>query len=275
MKSFEGSKGIAAALVSGAGLFAVLLFASNPVAAQGKNAQKTNEKKYCIGCSVDGKTTPRTPDGHPDLSGFWGGGETTGGAAAEGGRGSVFQRSDDGSILFDIGTEFNVRKLCHDPILNVEDTCQDPNQPSYKPEYMAKVKELAAQEYRGTTPLDPQMDCRPLGLPRSGAGNMQIFQTPQAVAILYSSATGSAYRIIYTDGRPHPADLETSFMGDSIGHWEGDTLVVDVTGLNDETWLAGGVATTLKYANIHSDQEHVVERYTPRRGYDDLSSYCR
>src|ERR1700675_1704788 len=68
----------------------------------------------CIGCSVDGKTTPRMPDGHPDLNGFWGGGGGGGGAAAEGGRGSVFQKSADGSILFDIGTEFNVRKLCHD-----------------------------------------------------------------------------------------------------------------------------------------------------------------
>ena len=49
-------------------------------------------------------------------------------------------------------------------------------------------------------------------------------------------------------------------MGDSIGHWEGSTLVVDVTGLNDETWLGGGTKPT--YASIHSDKLHVIERYT-------------
>jgi hypothetical protein len=66
------------------------------------------------------------------------------------------------------------------------------------------------------------------------------------------------------DGRPHPADLDTSYMGHSIGHWEGDTLVVDVAGLSDETWLAGGF-DRMKYANIHSDKEHVIERWT-RKG---------
>ena len=51
-------------------------------------------------------------------------------------------------------------------------------------------------------------------------------------------------------------------MGHSIGHWEGDTLVVDVVGLSDETWLGGGGATGRNmYTSIHSDQEHVVERW--------------
>jgi hypothetical protein len=125
------------------------------------------------------------------------------------------------------------------------------------------VKAIAATEYGGSTALDPQMDCKPLGIPRA-AGGMEIVQGPQSVAILYESAPYSLYRIIYTDGRPHPADLDTSYMGHSIGHWEGDTLVVDVTGLSDETWLAGGVGAgvRMKYSNIHSDKEHVIERWT-------------
>jgi hypothetical protein len=68
----------------------------------------------------------------------------------------------------------------------------------------------------------------------------------------------------------HPADLDTTFMGDSRGHWDGDTLVVDVTGLNDETWLGGDVPGHLKLTSIHSDKEHVVERWT-RKG--DLLTY--
>ena len=124
------------------------------------------------------------------------------------------------------------------------------------------MKAIAATEYGGTTSQDPQMDCKPLGIPRAGVAGIEIVQGPQSVAILYESAPYSLYRIIYTDGRPHPADLDTSYMGHSIGHWEGDTLVVDVAGLSDETWLAGGVATRLLYANIHSDKEHVIERWT-------------
>ena len=57
-----------------------------------------------------------------------------------------------------------------------------------------------------------------------------------------------------TDGRS-VTDVDPSYFGDSVGHWEGDTLVVDVTHLNDETWLANG-------GYFHTDALHVVERYT-------------
>jgi hypothetical protein len=83
-------------------------------------------------------------------------------------------------------------------------------------------------------------------------------QTKDQTLILYESF--HAFRIIPTDGRPHPEDLEPSFMGDSIGHWEGDTFVADVIGFN--TWL-GGVGT------IHSEKLHVTERYT-RTDYDTI-----
>jgi hypothetical protein len=69
-------------------------------------------------------------------------------------------------------------------------------------------------------------------------------------------------RIIYMDGRPHPPDLEPSWMGHSIGHWEGNTLVVDTIGFNDETWLGGDVGGRRMYTSIHSDKEHVIERWT-------------
>src|SRR5262249_43289664 len=79
----------------------------------------------------------------------------------------------------------------------------------------------------------------------------QIFQTPRAVAIAFEWSV--VYRLIYTDDSKHPADIDT-WMGDSRGHWEGDTLVVDVAKYNDKTWfdMAG---------DFQSDALDVVERY--------------
>jgi hypothetical protein len=211
----------------------------------------------CIGCSVDGKTTPRTADGHPDLSGFWGGGPDA----------SISTRSDDGSALYDFQGEDPSGQFVHRG-----EQPQLPNQPPYRPEYMEKVNAIGATMYGGTSALDPQFACKPGGIPRAAFGEMQIVQTPLAIAMLHggeSGGGGTTDRIIYMDGRPHPADLESSYMGDSIGRWEGDTLVVDVTGLNDETWLGGSVNGNTKFTTIHSDQEHVIERWT-RRG-DELT----
>jgi len=248
---------VTAILGIGSALLAIMLFASTSAVAQDKAPAG---KGPCIGCSTDGKTTPHTADGHPDLSGYWGGGGGGGNNTQQ------FERSNDGSILFDFSTSFNDRPLCKPDDETAR--CLDPNEPPYKPEYMSKVRAIAAKAYGGTTAADPQMDCKPLGVPRAGIGGIEIVQGPQTVAILYESAPYSLYRIIYTDGRPHPADLDTSYMGHSIGHWEGDTLVVDVAGLSDETWLGGGLGT-LKYANLHSDKEHVIERWT--RNGDDLT----
>jgi len=261
MKNRIRSCRISAILATGIALVAATLFTSTPAASQSK---APSGKASCIGCSVDGKTTPRLPDGHPDLTGYWNNGQAGGASTRQ------FERSNDGSILFDFGTNFNGDDYGgRQPCAANDETprCLDPNEPPYKPEYMAKVKEIAATEYANTTALDPQMDCKPLGVPRAGLGGMEIVQGPQSVAILYESAPYSLYRIIYTDGRPHPADLDTSYMGHSIGHWEGDTLVVDVAGLSDETWLGGGGRQ--KYATIHSDKEHVIERWT--RNGDELN----
>src|SRR5437867_1480379 len=229
-------------------LLAMILFAS--CSSQPKQAAASDGKTPCIGCSVDGKTTPRTVDGHPDLNGYW---NTPRGA--EGGQ--FANRSTDGSILYEFSVDFDeVTTAC------IDDSCQVPNQPPYKPEYMEKVREIAKTSYTGTSVLDPGMACRPAGLPRAGIGATQIVQTPQLTAILYEGAPSSIFRIIYTDGRPHPADFESSYMGHSIGHWEGDTLVVDTVGFNDDSWLGGWAHGRAKYTSIHSEQEHVVERFS-------------
>jgi hypothetical protein len=205
--------------------------------------------------------TPRAADGHPDLNGFW-----------YNDLGNLGTRDAQGNVKFDLG---GARPRNKPPRKYPE-----PSEPSYKPEYAAKVKSIVEGQYGPTTTADPNFDCLPSGVPRASTGPLQIVQTPKVVVILYeSNFVGQSFRVIYTDGRQYPKDVETSYLGHSIGHWEGDWLVVDVAGLSDDTWLGGAQGHTEpgleagegnhqiveRLALIHSDQEHVVERYT-RRG---------
>jgi hypothetical protein len=107
-------------------------------------------------------------------------------------------------------------------------------------------------EHRDTA--DTVKKCYLPGVPRITLLPMpfQIFQSRNYVAMVYQYA--HAYRTIYLDGTKH-LDGVDFWMGDSRGHWEGATLVVDVTDFNDQTWLDAA-------GNYHSDALHVVERYT-------------
>ena len=109
--------------------------------------------------------------------------------------------------------------------------------------------------------LGPTVVCVPPGVPMSTMWPypLQIVQKPDMVVILYEAYP--MFRVIPTDGRPHPDDLDPTYMGNSVGHWEGDTLVVDVTGFNDKT-----VITDFH----HTTAFHVVERYR-RTSYDTIS----
>ena len=100
---------------------------------------------------------------------------------------------------------------------------------------------------------DTTMTCFPPGVPRIYLFNfpMEIFQVPGRVLIVHEF--GHYIRQIFTDGRPHSKDLIPTWMGDSIGKWEGDTLVVDTVGFNDKTWLD-------QVGHPHSDALHLVER---------------
>jgi len=221
-------------------------------------------KPACIGCSVDGKTTPRTPDGHPDLSGFWSGGA--------GGDTYISSRSADGSVLFDFGGASRPDNAPTDEfgelLPNVPEggtgRADRLSEPPYKPEYAAKVKEMVDKyQYGASLAEDPQYDCKPLGIPRGAFGTMQIVQTPQVIAVILEAGQNMVHRLIYMGGRPHPKDPDppTTYMGDSTGHWDGDTLVIDTAQLSDETWLGGGMGGP-RYALMHSDQEHAIERWT-------------
>jgi len=110
-----------------------------------------------------------------------------------------------------------------------------------------------AENYKNRLKADPYRQCFLPGAPRIMYLDypFQVFQTPQAIAMTFEWSL--AYRLIPIDGKKHPEDYD-SWMGDSRGHWENDTLVVDVANHNDKTWLdmAG---------NFHSEALHVVERY--------------
>jgi hypothetical protein len=241
--------------VAAAALAAALIFShAVPSAAQNQNSAKL---------APNSAVTPRLTNGHPDLSGFWGGG----GGEEGGGGGEDAAPPPTGVNNF--GNHDLTRTASGDILFLYlgSDGYEGPvpigkNQPPYKPEYMAKVKQIADTKYGGTTALDPMQDCKPFGIPRASVGNMQIVQNPQFMAVLYEAAPGPVYRIIYTDGRKHPDDLDTSYFGNSIGHWEGDVLVVDTVGLNDETWLGGDTRGADRFTSIHSDKEHVLEHWT-------------
>src|SRR6516162_1085064 len=127
----------------------------------------------------------------------------------------------------------------------------------YLPEAAAKRKE----NFENRLTADPEVKCYLPGVPRATymPYPFQIVQSSKYILMAYEYA--SASRIIYMDkAPPNPAD---SWMGHSVGHWEGDTLVIDVTGFNDQTWFD-------RAGDFHSDALHVVERYTPR-GPDALT----
>jgi hypothetical protein len=121
--------------------------------------------------------------------------------------------------------------------------------------YDAKAQ-AKLQEFRQRQNMDdPNGFCLLPGIPRIYQMPMpfKIIQLPAEVIFIHEAFRG--IRVIPTDGRPHPEDMEPGYMGNSVGKWEGDTLVVDVRGFNDKTWLGYG-------AVHHSDQMQITERIT-------------
>jgi hypothetical protein len=101
---------------------------------------------------------------------------------------------------------------------------------------------------------DPEARCLPPGVPRMTTTPypFTFIQTPQLLAILYEGGA-HVWRKVFLDGRPHDPKVEETWLGDSIGHWEDDTLVVETVGQNDITWIdAAGVP--------HSKDMKVTER---------------
>ena len=189
-----------------------------------------------IGLAQDGTQVPveapRTAEGYPDLNGTW-----------DNGSGIDFVRPQnlDGSICV---------TGCPQPeSAPPPDTFRlPPERPTYRPEFMEKVRDLEARQVEE----DPVLRCRNPGLPRIGPPD-KIVQTPGQVVFLYDDVNGNYFRIIPTDGRGFREGVEETYLGDSVGRWEGDTLVVETVNLIDEKWLTDD-------GSFHSGDLRVVER---------------
>jgi hypothetical protein len=116
----------------------------------------------------------------------------------------------------------------------------------------------ALYDTRQVSELEPHARCKPSGAARQ-------FLTPYGVEFVEMKDLGRlyifdiggphTYRTVYMDGRSHPTDLEPTNYGHSIGHWEGDTLVVDTVGYNEDFWLD-------RRGLPHTEQLHTIERFT-------------
>jgi len=107
----------------------------------------------------------------------------------------------------------------------------------------------------GDDGLDPTMYCLQSGMPRvfTSPFPIEIVQTSARVYMIFQAQSSPSPRVIYMDRREHPEGYPITFMGHSVGRWDGDTLVVDTISIDADSWL-DGVGTP------HSDQLHVVER---------------
>ena len=207
-----------------------------PVSTQAQTSPKSSaDAKAAEQQALMAKPTPHLSDGRPDLNGIW------------------YQP------LFFLGAgekQGNTLKYVLKPDPAFLEAVKGPPpdyRPSYKPELLAKVAENDKEQVK----RDPAFYCKPPGVPRIGPPQ-KIVQTAAEVIFLYSDTSGNFWRIIPTDGRPHRTDAESSYLGDSIGRWDGDTLVVDVNNFNDDSWLADN-------GLFHSEALHVIERLT-RKG---------
>jgi hypothetical protein len=190
--------------------------------------------------------TPRDADGHPVLNGVY-----VGGGTAPNGQGTAVTFAGRGGTFYGFEEDNGLSRI------------SNLNRPVYKPEYWETVKN---NDYDGNW-LDPINFCMPAGVPRVGMP-AQIIEPPGQNCLLlvyqdgFNGYDGSynnwkQYRWVWTDGRPHdPAAVaQEGLNGDAVGHWDGDTLVIETTGFTDTTWLE-------KSGWIHGFDMKVTERLT-------------
>jgi len=207
-------------------------------------------------CIVKAPTDCRMPNGHPDLTGLYVAGGPTGQAVfqnglASGAQGITFAGRGDNFVGFEAdGGLFRQTRDYGTPGVGLNQPATT-NPPQYKPQYWDAIVEA---EYNGNFE-DPAQNCMPNGVPRMGAPAAIVAVPNQNFVILMQSLR--EIRVVPTDGRMHDALTVASetWNGDPVGHWEGDTLVVESIGFTDASWLA-------KSGFLHGFNMKVTEKLT-------------
>jgi hypothetical protein len=199
--------------------FPVIFVTGVPLGAQWINYPTPGAPRTADGKVNLSAPTPKSPDGKPDLSGVW---------------------ESDPKYFNDLAADLKPGQLAMLPW----------------------AKQLQADREKRDHRDDPMNNCRPPGVPRinmttrNGPHPLKIVQTPLLVVLLYETSTNSTFRQVFLDGRPFPKDPNPTWLGYSIGRWEGSTLVVDTTGFNGLEWVdtAKGHPQTMS--------AHVTERFS-------------
>lgn len=204
---------------------------------------------------LEARPTPRMPGGHPDLNGNW-----------------TFQDEFWSFVHPKIDAKGDICFVNCEPAAarptaarsaaassaagkrSAGDAVPRVNFPDYRVQYQAEVQTLR----KNIVSADPVLHhCANPGLPRIGPPSY-ISQTGKMIVFLYASVDGNYWRVIPLQAAAHDGDADPSPLGDSIGKWEGDTLVVESVNFSPETWLTD-------YGAFHSTDLRVVERFT-RKG---------
>jgi hypothetical protein len=185
-------------------------------------------------CQAPAYKAPRTADGHPDLNGIW--------QALNTANWDIQDHSSAAGTVASLGAAGAIP-----PGQGIVEGGEIP----YQPWAAAKKKENFANRLTA----DPEIKCYLPGVPRATYLPLpfQIIQGSKSIMIAYEYA-GAVRNVPLTNPGSSPAP---TWMGWSVGHWEGETLVVDLTSFNEDTWFD-------RAGDFHSDALHVVERYTPR-----------
>ena len=217
-------------------LWILIAFMASPVF---MNAQWLNHPTPGIPRTLDGKPnlsakTPRAADGKPDLSGLW---QTDAAPRQVLDRllpGGANGAGEDAPSQYFLNIMFDFK----------------PEEAPLRPAAAALFRQRA-QTFTAESPLS---HCLPEGMPivEIAPAPYKIFQAPGVTLMLYERDT--TFRQVYTDGRKLPDDPQPSWLGYSVGKWDGDTLVVDTIGFNDRGWLDAR-------GHTHSEALHVTERF--------------